>query len=461
MNSRRERDLMEFVASLEKQISSQRSDLSSALADLQAASAQRVSLEQQVQFLVKAAAQKQSAILVNTAATSASALQARFNEMEGIAVELSHRAESAENSLKILMDAGSVRLESTDQIRSLLPGDSIAAIKRDRDSDGLINLQRNKVDHDFVYKTSQQSQQNSTEKQNSSVLSETCDAAYYQNIAARSPCQQFLGSKGRRNPDEVQHQEDPTKYDLMKSQVLEEFYTAAGINQDKKSEASYMPTSISKNGMKKTRVKSTSRSAVENSLMRGRRKRSDSMESDNSRITAILKTAYHLQNLSLGSDHGHTSSNRIENVPKKGTAKRKGGSSIGSHSVTKSTSIPLNARHQNALYLRMMETLTAESSKSTRGSCAVKTSCQSRKILSQKTSDRRHDSVHRNVKHTPIGTTASVTPSYRSATGGGSRTPSATTSSLLKSVPSAYGNPHSLPSSEKAAVGKSKLQVRS
>ena len=100
-------ELLELVASLEKQIATQRSDLINAASNLESAAVYRTSLEDKIEIL-------NQTVTDQTDQARIPSLQERFEEMEMIVVELARRAESAETSLSLLIDLGTKQHEVQD-----------------------------------------------------------------------------------------------------------------------------------------------------------------------------------------------------------------------------------------------------------------------------------------------------------------------------------------------------------
>ena len=428
---------MEFMVSFEKQVSSQRDELAKATIDLQAASTHRVSLEQQIQHLINASAHHESLVLSNAAIASPSSLQTRFDEMEGIAVELSHRAESAENSLKVLMG---VETSISDVPPS---GEYVLEREGDEESECLNNKLLDRIDSDFDRRTSEQLQNSGKSQQ------ENCAPHYMRQDTP------FLGSNVPRYPGH----EDFAMYDIVRNKVLEEFYSAHGIhpflsiNDGKNLKISCISTSTPKPFVKKSKVKS-----VPCKVAKARRKHSESLGSDNSRVNSILKTDYHLQNLSLGSDHGHTYSKGMKDIHRNGVTKRIRSSLSGSDGITLSRAISLDNCRQNAFNSCMKECKIKGSSTSSRSNHIIKAPNQTRKIVGQKVLGSKDCSVSRKTQQTAAGIfcpSSSLTRSHQLEIGGGCRT-IATPPLLLKSTFTSRPKP----STEKTmGEGRPRLQV--
>ena len=433
---------MEFMVSFEKQVSSQRDELAKATIDLQAASTHRVSLEQQIQHLINASANHESLVLSNAAIASPSSLQTRFDEMEGIAVELSHRAESAENSLKVLMG---VETSISDVPPS---GEYVEEREGDEDSECLSNKLLDRIDSDFDKRTSEHLQNSDkTQKEN-------CAPHYMRQDTP------FLGSSIPRYPGH----EEFAMYDIVRNKVLEEFYSAHGIhpvlsiNDGKNKKKSCILTSTPKPFVKKSKVKSVPCKAVGNLMTKARRKHSESLGSDNSRVNSILKTAYQLQNLSLGSDHGHTNSTGMKDIHRYGVTKRIRSSRSGSDGITLSRAIPLDNCRQNAFHSRMKECKIKGSSTSSRSDQIIKAPNQTRKIVDQRVLGSKDCSVSRKTQLTATGIfcpSSSLTRSHQLEIGGVCRT-IATPPLLLKSTFSSRPKPRT---EKTMGEGRPRLQV--
>ena len=438
---------MEFVVSFEKQVSNQRDDLAKATVDLQAASVHRVSLEQQIQQLTNTFADHKSMVLLNSATASSSSLQTRFDEMEGIAVELSHRAESAENSLKMLM---SIKTTISDAPPSEEHKVEREGDQSDQDSNCLNDQLLEKIDSDFDKISSEHLQHTRKIQQEDCAAHQTCHGT------------QFSGPKIPWDSGKVEDHEDFVQYDIIRNQVLEEFYDAAAgihpfttIDGGKNPKFLCSSSSTPKSIIKKSKVKSVPSKALGNPMTKARRKHSESSESDNSRVSAILKTADFLQNLSLGSDNGHTSLKRMKDVHRKCVTKRNQSSCSGSDGIISSRSIPLDNCRQNGSHSRMKECIMKGSS--SRSDDIIKAPSQTRKIISKKVLDGKGSSVSRYMKWTATDIfypSSSLIASHQLAIGGGCRA-TAKPPLLLKSAFPARPKP----STEKAMGGRSRLQV--
>ena len=397
-NDRREIELMDFIDALEKQISSQRSDLAVAGTDLQAAAVHRTSLERRIEDLTRRASAPDSAALAHAA--SSSSLQARFDEMESIAVELTHRAESAESTLKMLMAAGG----TTDAI--INPRTSIveSTLINRNSFDGSVKVIAEPIIHSDNGRISTQ---NSVE-----IMQPNYEMGRF------TVSEQGNDHNSRRNS--ILSQGDDSIYNRMRNQTQQQFqsvtdYTIPSAippeeDMQIRMPRPFLPTATPKKTSRKTKSKSgldTSRSSIPGqgeSLMSSRKKNSklaESMESGDSRISADARKAYLLQNLSLGSDHGLVLVSRkdakVATHRKIVPGKRVSTSATptGSKGILRTSSVPAEISRQNAQYLRLSESVITATPRSVQSKSEKKPS-RTKYVMSEKSVGERYDLKGRN-----------------------------------------------------------------
>ena len=431
---------MEFIASLEKQISSQRSDLAMAGADMHAASAYRASLERRIEDLTRRADGPEATRTVTV--PSSSSLQARCDEMEGIALELTHRAESAENSLKMLMGAEPVNVGAPSSGAPVADSAGHHWMNNPHDLSGMpsvqavdVNCRRTSIDS--LTDTSQHSLGDTSKRQSipteindlnsrrSSMHSQS-DSTHSNDVARNQTISVVFNDSNSRRCS-IQSEADEALYNPTRSEVF-------AVDRDDESEhlvaQPYLLTTNKKRIVKKLKSKSagsTPRTSIASagSLMSTRTKKFElpvcALEGPDSKIAP--KRAAHLQNLSLGSDHGYIipSSHIIGTkvIAQKDTVRRATNGANGSsaknavkapRSTSRSTSAPMSVSRQNVEYLRMSDSVLSASSSRRPKATPAKTPIRSKKTETPSNVRDRTDASNGNAKFAHTGSRTGVTP---------------------------------------------------